>query len=598
MSRRFAAAGVIWIMLIVQLADLVSASHGNAAEVFERTWSRPDLPVLAGEVQRTWIWGPEPTTDVIHESYAESDGGQRSVQYYDKSRMEVTFTDGDQNSIWYVTNGLLVIELMTGRLQLGDNTFEARSPAAVNVAGDASDPSGPTYATMAAVRDETAENPGSLIVQRINRSGTVSVDDSLAGQDIRAATVVAETNHSVAQPFWDFMNSSGVVSVGNSFVADLLFQNPFFVTGLPVTEAYWANVQVGGVAKLVLLQCFERRCLTYTPENEPQWRVEAGNVGSHYHSWRYGSSPVDPPAADCTPGSGPNFAGQSLVQPSFISQDIGCAVFVGANIAQGNFSEADARRADFSNSDLAQPVFRNTNLDHAVFVSANLAQPQFEGTLATNADFSNALLSQPVFVNANLLGANLASAEFAGPTFINTICPDGSNSDESGGTCLGGFDDPGDPPGDDCAPGSGPDFSNQDLVQPVFTGQGLMCADFTDASVAQGDFTGVNASLAVFTRANLAQPEFQNTNLSQATFIDAELAQPTFESTNAMFVDFSGATFAQPVFDGANLLGSDMQTATIVMPTFVDTTCPDSTNSDDNGGTCIGHLAPIPPPVE
>jgi hypothetical protein len=37
----------------------------------------------------------------------------------------------------------------------------------------------------------------------------------------------------------------------------------------------------------VLIQCFERRCLTYTPGNTPEWRVEQGNVGLHYFRWRY-----------------------------------------------------------------------------------------------------------------------------------------------------------------------------------------------------------------------------------------------------------------------------------------------------------------------
>jgi hypothetical protein len=36
------------------------------------------------------------------------------------------------------------------------------------------------------------------------------------------------------------------------------------------------------------MQCFERRCLTYTPGNDPAWQVEAGNVGQHYYAWRYG----------------------------------------------------------------------------------------------------------------------------------------------------------------------------------------------------------------------------------------------------------------------------------------------------------------------
>ncbi|MCS7294077.1 MAG: thermonuclease family protein, partial [Dehalococcoidia bacterium] len=45
-----------------------------------------------------------------------------------------------------------------------------------------------------------------------------------------------------------------------------------------------------------LVQCFERRCLTYTPDNPPGWQVEAGNVGQHYYRWRYeqlGRTPQD-----------------------------------------------------------------------------------------------------------------------------------------------------------------------------------------------------------------------------------------------------------------------------------------------------------------
>ena len=41
-------------------------------------------------------------------------------------------------------------ESTTGRLQLGDDTFIQRAPAAINVAGDPDDRDGPTYATFGA----------------------------------------------------------------------------------------------------------------------------------------------------------------------------------------------------------------------------------------------------------------------------------------------------------------------------------------------------------------------------------------------------------------------------------------------------------------
>ncbi|HEX5165535.1 MAG TPA: hypothetical protein VFV93_09080, partial [Thermomicrobiales bacterium] len=60
---------------------------------------------------------------------------------------------------------------------------------------------------------------------------------------------------------------------------------------LPITEAYWATVKVNNQYVDVLMQCFERRCLTYTPGNPDGWKVEAGNVGLHYYVWRYGMMP-------------------------------------------------------------------------------------------------------------------------------------------------------------------------------------------------------------------------------------------------------------------------------------------------------------------
>jgi hypothetical protein len=63
-----------------------------------------------------------------------------------------------------------------------------------------------------------------------------------------------------------------------------------YIVGLPLSEPYWTRVKVQGVDRDVLVQVFERRVLTYTPTNAPQWQVEMGNVGLHYQLWRYGSA--------------------------------------------------------------------------------------------------------------------------------------------------------------------------------------------------------------------------------------------------------------------------------------------------------------------
>jgi hypothetical protein len=43
---------------------------------------------------------------------------------------------------------------------------------------------------------------------------------------------------------------------------------------------------------------FERRVLTYTADNPAAFRVEFGNIGLHYHDWRYPSSPIVERASD------------------------------------------------------------------------------------------------------------------------------------------------------------------------------------------------------------------------------------------------------------------------------------------------------------
>ncbi len=133
-----AAAAMTSIALIFAMIYQATAAE-PANSYFQSTWQRTDDPVENGLISRTWMWGPEGFTGQMTEEYAESPGGERTVQYFDKSRMEITDPSAPTNSVWYVTNGLLVVELITGRMQMGDNSFVQYNPAAVNVAGDQGD---------------------------------------------------------------------------------------------------------------------------------------------------------------------------------------------------------------------------------------------------------------------------------------------------------------------------------------------------------------------------------------------------------------------------------------------------------------------------
>ena len=304
-SKRGLALLVILLTLSLGLAGMeagpVRATDGFADPAFQRVWQRTDLPVAANQAGRTWFWGPQPGMARL-EQYGGA-GQQRQVQYFDKSRMEINNPQADRTTSWFVTNGLLARELVSGYLQLGDTQFEKRLPADIPVAGDSDDSQGPTYASLNAVtslapgQNQAQSALNNFVNTGLNRSGQAANSTLGETYGVRYANFEPQTAHNIPGPFWDFLNSTGPTqNPDGRLVTTRLFDPLYFVTGLPLSEAYWVRAKVAGQVKDVLVQVFERRVLTYTPSNQPQWRVEMGNIGQHYYQWRYG--PTNPPAYD------------------------------------------------------------------------------------------------------------------------------------------------------------------------------------------------------------------------------------------------------------------------------------------------------------
>jgi hypothetical protein len=202
------------------------------------------------------------------------------VWYLDKTRMEITHPDGDPDSAWYVTTGLLVKEMISGKMQLGDTQFEPRQPAAVPVTGDMDAAPGKTitYADLRPLasldgerRVPKATNDASII-DVVQPRGQVTQDPHLADYDIRPGGYDDVVGHNVAAVFLHAISNDRLL----------------YLAGRPLTEPYWTHVPVGHQEKDVLVQAFERRVLTYTPSNPAPWKVEWGNVGRQYVQWRYG----------------------------------------------------------------------------------------------------------------------------------------------------------------------------------------------------------------------------------------------------------------------------------------------------------------------
>jgi hypothetical protein len=271
------------------LVALVAANLGVASAApladpaFERLWQRTGVPIERGAADYSWVWGPEPFTPLLMEAYAQGPAGRRAVQYFDKARMELNNPGAEPHAPWYVTNGLLVNELITGQVQTGANEFIPLAPASIAIVGDPGNEF-PTYASLSRIYNTPA---GRAFGDHV--TGVFMRADGLPQYADDAATEIVrlERGFGIPRAFWDYVNRSGTIFRGGRLVPDQPIFDWLFTLGYPTTDAYWARVAVGGVERDVMFQAFERRVLTYTPSNPRPFQVEMGNVGRHYYQWRY-----------------------------------------------------------------------------------------------------------------------------------------------------------------------------------------------------------------------------------------------------------------------------------------------------------------------
>lgn len=264
-----------------------------ADSAFQPIWNRPDGPIAAGATARGWLWGPGPSAGGRWERYDEGQNGRRLVQYFDKSRMEINRPNGDRSARFFVTQGLLVADMILGRTQVGQNRFVARAPAEIPF-GDPDDAAGATYASLSSLLYTRPSAPGAPVSTAVTRAGSTATTDA---RGVTCAAIVGETQHCIASVFWEYLNSRGLVYEHGSYTTSELFTPLFYATGLPITEAYWTELKVNGRRQPVLVQAFERRVLTFNPANPPGWEIEMGNVGRHYYLWRYGDVLAPPMSA-------------------------------------------------------------------------------------------------------------------------------------------------------------------------------------------------------------------------------------------------------------------------------------------------------------
>lgn len=236
----------------------VHAAQNFADPRFAAVWNE-------GEGRIANFWGPlRLASDGLQEPY---NGGTRLVQYFDKGRMEVT--NGQ------VTFGLLATQMVTGDIAQGDDSFRHVAPSLTKIAGDA-DGLGPSYRTISDNRAQLLAPRGPKPLQEIgflfDKGNALIVNQNPASPAGPVANGAYDgiTQHNVLAAFADYRLRAGVETIG-----------------LAISEPFVAVFTVGGVERAIAVQIFERRVLTYTEGNPPEFRVEMGNIGRHFYDWTH-----------------------------------------------------------------------------------------------------------------------------------------------------------------------------------------------------------------------------------------------------------------------------------------------------------------------
>ena len=157
-------------------------------------------------------------------------------------------------------------------------------------------------------------------------------------------------------------------------------------------------------------------------------------------------------------GPGANLEGANLVgfrlRESLVNTDL-----AGANLKNADFSTNSLLGTILSNADLTGANFTDSTLTAANLSGANLsgaslygvASGRITGTplklpapwqllngylVGPRANLEQADFGTATFVNADLVAADTNRAGLPQDGMLNTICPDGTNSDNDGGTCF------------------------------------------------------------------------------------------------------------------------------------------------------------------
>lgn len=209
------------------------------------------------------------------------------------------------------------------------------------------------------------------------------------------------------------------------------------------------------------------------------------------------------------------------------------ANLVGSQLDGSDFRYRTIKGINLSNADLGGSRFANADMTNTNLSGANLASSIFRNNDLTSVNLNNADLQSAQINSSNLTNQDLRSNNLSNTQFI------GSNL-------------------------TGVNFSNKVVNYSII---------FHTSNLTSANFSS-----------------FDNSGAPGLTFFGSNLTQTNFTGATLIGSEFPGAIGSQTNFTNANLTGA--LGIGLTNPIWSNTTCPDGTNSDNNGNTCEGHLTP------
>ena len=215
--------------MLLLIPFVAQGADQYASAAFQQQWNTVEAVIPN-------FWGPLATarngqTEQYAEGVLNGQPGVRLVQYFDKARMEQTNTDRP------VTNGLLTVELKSGQLQIGDNSFQPLNPAFIGIAGDPNVP-GPTYASLAKLPEKSPQQTGGVNLGYDIPSQTFVPVTPSTDPAMQFVTYQSDPGgrfgQSIPSAFWDFLQA-----IPGGWLTTM---------GYPISPAFAATVQVNGAA--------------------------------------------------------------------------------------------------------------------------------------------------------------------------------------------------------------------------------------------------------------------------------------------------------------------------------------------------------------